>query len=172
MAKTKKATKKKKPETMKVWALTPKQSDELCGKTDDEIQAALGNESWKRVKDLVSEKEEWKTLDEFAKSCGTSLEAMREGVKNGQQFDKHPGAFDKMCRSLDFSPSEAGEMLRGIYAEKEREKKLDAWGKSLAKWVRMEDVYKRIKDPTDRVIADIAIDALWRQLNLLADRQG
>lgn len=93
---------KKKPETMKVWALTPKQSDELRGKTDDEIQAALGNESWKRVKDLVFEKDEWKTLDEFAKSCGTSLEAMREGVKNGQQFDKHPGAFDKMCRSLDF----------------------------------------------------------------------
>lgn len=63
-------------------------------------------------------------------------------------------------------------MLRGIYAEKEREEKLDAWGKSLAKWVRMEDVYKRIKDPTDREIADIAIDALWRQLILLADRQG
>lgn len=168
----KKKPAKKKPKTVKVWALTPKQSDELRGKTDDEIQAALGNESWERVKDFVSKKKEWKTLDEFARSCGISSEAMREGVKEGERFKSKPGVFDRMCRSLDFSPSEAGEMLGGIYAEKEREEKLDAWGKSLAKWVRMEDVYKRIKDPTDRAIADIAIDALWRQLTLLADRQG
>lgn len=169
---TKKKQTKKKPETMKVWALTPEQADKWRGWSDDEIEAELGKESWKLVKDLVSKKKEWKTLDEFAKSCGTSLEAMREGVKEGKRFKSKPGVFDKMCRSLDFSPSEAGKMLGGIYAEKEREDKLDAWGKSLARWVRMEDVYKRIKDPTDRAIADIAIDALWRQLILLADRQG
>jgi hypothetical protein len=164
--------KTKKPKTVKVWALTPEQADKWWELSDDEIETELGNESWERVQNLVSEKEEWKTLEEFATSCGITLEAMREGVKQGNHFPRKPESFDKMCRSLGFSPSEAGEMLEGIYAEKERNKAIDARGTAFAKLPRMEGVYRRITDPTDREIADVAIDALWRQLTLLADRKG
>lgn len=162
--------KTKKPET-KPLALTPEQFEKWREWSDKDILDELGNESWERMQALVLSGE-WETLDEFAKSCGMTLEAMREGVKQGSRFPRKLGSFDKMCRSLGFSPSEAGEMLGGIYAEKERGDTIDARGAALAKLLRMEDVYKRVKDPTDRAIADAAIDALWRQLNLLADRNG
>lgn len=151
--------------------LTPEQAEEMWTWDDDKILAELGNESWERVQALVLSGE-WETLDEFAKNCGMTLEAMREGVKQGSRFPRKLGSFDKMCRSLGFSPSEAGEKLGGIYAEKERGDAIDARGAALAKLLRMEDVYKRVKDPTDRAIADAAIDALWTQLNLLANRKG
>lgn len=170
MAKTKKATKKKQT-TKKPLALTPAQAEEMWKWDDDKILAELGAKSVKNLKKLVK-KGPWKTLDEFADEIGPSWEAIREGVEKGQQFPKHPGAFDKMCRILGFSPSEAGKKLGGIYAEQARGEAIDARGAALARLLRMEGVYRRIKDPTDRAIADIAIDALWRQLILLADRQG
>lgn len=150
-------------------ALTPAQAEEMWTWDDDKILAELGNESWERVKALKAEGTELKDL---AESCGMTLEAMREGVKQGSRFPRKPESFDKMCRSLGFPPSEAGRMLGGIYAMKERGDTIGARGAALAKLLRMEDVYRRIKDPTDRAIADTAIDALWRQLNILADRQG
>lgn len=152
-------------------AITPGQAEEWWGWSDKEILDELGKESWERVQALVIGGG-WETLDAFAESCGMTLEAMREGVKKGGRFPHKPQSFDKMCHSLGFSPSEAGQMLGGIYAMKERGDAIDARGAALAKLLRMDDVYRRIKDPADRTIADIAIDALWQQLNLLADREG
>lgn len=166
--------KTKKQKTVKVWALTPEQADKWWELSDDEIETELGKESWDRVRERVlgGKWGKWETLDEFAKYCGTTLEAMREGVKQGNHFPRKPESFDKMCRSLGFSPSEVGRVLGGIYAEKERNEAINARGSALAKLLRMEDVYRRIKDPTDRAVVDATIDALWRQLNLLADREG
>ena len=152
-------------------ALTPEQAEEMWTWDDDKILAELGNESWERMQALVFGAG-WETLDEFAKSCGITEERMREGVKQGSYFPRKPESFDRMCRGLGFATSEAGEMLGGIYAEKERRDAIGTRGAALAKLLRMKDVYKRVKDPTDRAIADAAIDALWRQLNLLADRNG
>lgn len=155
-------------------ALTPAQAEEMWTWDDDKILAALGDESCRNLKKLVKGQEKWETLDKFADSCGLTWEAMREGVKKGQRFPKNPGAFDMMCSQLGFRPSEAGDKdkLGGIYAVQARGEAIDARGAALARLLRMEDVYRRIKDPTDRAIADIAIDALWRQLNLLAGREG
>lgn len=150
-------------------ALTPAQAEEMWTWDDDKILAELGNESWERVKALKAEGTELKDL---AEGCGLTLEAMREGVKKGGKFERTPGAFDAMCSQLGFRPSEAGDKLGGIYAEQARGETIGARGAALAKLLRMEDVYRRIKDPTDRAIADTAIDALWHQLILLADRQG
>lgn len=149
-------------------ALTPEQAEEMWTWGDDKILAELGNESYENLKKLV--KAQGMQPGTFAEGCGLTLEAMREGVKQGSRFPRKPGAFDAMCKQLGFQPSEAGEMLRGIYAMKERGDTIGARGAALAKLLRIEDVYRRIKDPTDRAIADTAIDALWRQLNLLADR--
>lgn len=151
-------------------ALTSEQAEKMWSWDDDEILAALGEESYKNLKGLV--KERGMKPAELAKSCGMTLEAMREGVKQGSHFPRKPESFDKMCRSLGFSPSEAGQKLGGIYAMNERADVIGTRGAALAKLLRMEDVYRRVKDPADREIADVAIDALWRQLNLLADREG
>lgn len=157
---------------MEPLALTPAQAEEMWTWDYDKILATLGDESYRNLKKIVKEQE--MQLDTLAEGCGLTLEAMREGVKKGSRFPRTPGAFDKMCRSLGFSPSEAGDndKLGGIYAVQARGEAIDARGAALARLLRMEGVYRRIKDPTDRAIADIAIDALWRQLNLLADRQG
>ena len=152
-------------------ALTPRQAEDMWTWDDDRILTALGSESWERVQALALDAG-WETLDEFAKSCDMSLEAMREGVRQGSRFPRKSGSFDKMCHGLGLSPSEAGRKLGGIYAMKERSDTIDARGTTLAKLLRMEEVYRRITDPTDREIADAGIDALWHQLNLLADRQG
>ena len=151
-------------------ALTPRQAEEMRTWSDDEIFDELGNLSFKNLKKLV--KAQGMRIGTFAAGCGLTLEAMREGVKQGSRFPRTPGAFDAMCRQLGFHPSEAGRVLGGIYAEEERNKAINARGSALAKLLRMEDVYRRITDPTDRKIADVAIDALWRQLAILAERKG
>lgn len=151
-------------------ALTPEQAEKMWTWDDDKILAALGKESYENLKALV--KAHGMKPGEFAKSCGMTLEAMREGVKQGSRFPRKPESFDKMCRGLGFSPSEVGQMLGGIYAMSERADAIGTRGAALARLLRMEDVYRRIKDPTDRAVVDAAIDALWRQLNLLADREG
>lgn len=151
-------------------ALTPRQAEKMWTWSDDEILAALGNESYQNLK-ARAKKMGLKTK-RLAESLGLTPKQLREGVRQGNRFPRTPGAFDAMCRQLGFEPSEAGEVLGGIYAEDARSKAIDARGSSLAKLVRLEDVYRRIKDPTTRVVADVAIDALWAQLNLLADREG
>ncbi len=151
-------------------ALAPSEAEKMWTWSDDEILAALGEESYRNLKALVKAKEIH--LKDLAKSIGITPEDMRKGVKKGDRFSRTPGAFDKMCRQLGFEPSEAGEMLGGIYGEQARDDAIDARGAALAKLLRMEDVYRRIKNPTDRAIADAAIGALWTQLLLLADRKG
>lgn len=152
------------------WALTPEQAEEMWTWDDDRILAALGNESFKNLKNLV--KARGMQIGTLAKGCGLTLEAMREGVKIGSRFPRKPGAFDAMCKELGFQPSEAGEMLGGIYAVQARGEAIDSSMRASAKLLRMDDVYRRIKDSTDRAVADAAIDALWAQLNLLADRKA
>jgi len=168
---TKKKAAKKKPETVKVWALTPEQADELWGKTDDEIRKALGKESYQNLKDLMDDANGMK-LKDLADSLGMDSSNVRKGVQNGSQFPEHPGAFDKMCRLLGFDPSKAGEVLGGIYDEPRRRKVIDARMHASAAMMEMHDLYDQIKDPTDKQIAEAAIYALWRQLKLLAERQG
>jgi len=163
-------------------ALTPEQAEETWTRDDDgiiiaydaayaaEIWVALGEESYKNLKALANDK--WIYLKDLAKSIGLTPRQLREGVMAGERFPRTAGAFDKMCRRLGFEPSEAGEKLGGIYGEQARANFLDARWAALAKLQRMDDVYRRIKTPTDRAIADAAINALWTQLNLLADRKG
>lgn len=154
---------------MEPLALTPAQAEEMWTWDEDEILAELGEESYKNLKKLV--KEHGMKPAEFAEGCGLTLEAMREGVKKGSRFPRTHGAFDMMCSRLGFRPSEAGEMLGGIYAVQARGEAIDARMSASAKLLRMDEVHRRIKDPTDRAIADAAISALWAQLNLLANRQ-
>lgn len=166
----------KKPETVKVWALTPEQADELWGKTDDEIRKALGKESYQNLKDLMDgangDGANGMKLKELADSIGMTPSNVRKGVQNGSQFREHPGAFDKMCRLLGFDPSKAGEVLGGIYDEPRRREVIDARMHASAAMMEMHDLYDQIKDPTDKQIAEAGIYALWRQLKLLAERQG
>ena len=151
-------------------ALTPEQAEEMWTWDDDKILAARGAESDENLKKLI--KAQGMQLGAFAERCGLTLEAMREGVKKGGKFERTPGAFDAMCSQLGFRPSEAGDRLGGIYAVQARGEAIDARGAALARLLQMEDVYRRIKDPIDREIADVAIDALWCRLNLLAGREG
>ena len=129
-------------------ALTPEQAEEMWTWDDDKILAALGEESYKNPRRLI--KAQGMQLSAFAEGCGLTLEAMREGVKKGGKFERTPGAFDAMCRQLGFQPYEAGEVLGGIYAEHARGEAIDARGAALARLLRMEGVYRRINDPTDR----------------------
>ena len=160
-----------KPTTVKVWALTPEQADELWGKTDDEIRKALGKKSYQNLKARMDAANGMK-LKELADSIGMTPSNVRKGVQNGSQFPEHPGAFDKMCRLLGFDPSEAGEVLGGIYGEQERSEAIDARTIAVPAMMEMHDLYDQIEDPTDKQIAEAAIYALWRQLKLLAGRQG
>ncbi len=169
MAKTKKP-KTKKPKTVKVWALTPEQADKWWELSDAEIKTELGKESYQNLKARMDKK--GKKLKELADSLGMDSSNVRKGVQNGSRFPEHPGAFDKMCRLLDFDPSKAGEVLGGIYDEQRRREAIDARMHASAAMMQMHDLYDQIKDPTDKRLAEVAIYALWRQLKLLTERQG
>lgn len=156
--------------TKRPWALTTEQAESLMGKTDDEIRKALGKESYQNLKDRMDEK--GMKLKGLADSLGMDSSNVRKGVQNGSRFPEHPGAFDKMCRLLDFDPSKAGEVLGGIYDEPRRREAIDARTIAVPAMMEMHDLYDQIKDPTDKQLAEVAIYALWRQLKLLTERQG
>lgn len=160
----------------------PEQAEEMRAWDDYLIQAArdaemepqskkaLGEESYTNLYALAKAK--GIDLKDLADSIGLTPRRLREGVIDGSQFPRKPGAFDAMCRQLDFQPSEARLVLGGIYEAMARGERIDARMSINGKLRRMHAVYQEITDPAYRRAADIAIDALWRQLNDLADSQG
>lgn len=153
--------------------------DEMQAARDAEMEQlsrkALGEESYAEL--YARAKAKGIDIKDLAKSIGLkSARGLRKGIKKGDRFPNHPGAFDKMCMLLDFDPSKAGEVLGGIYEYDEHEQRnseaVNAYLSTNGKLRRMRAVYLKITDPDIRAIADIAIDGLWRQLNKMADSQG
>lgn len=136
----------------------------------EEIQKALGEESYQNLKALAGGK--GIHLKDLAESIGLVSKQVREGVKAGSRFPRKPGAFDAMCRQLGFEPSEARRYLGGIYEAEARDERFEARMSINEKLRDMHAVYQRIVNPAYRKVADAAIDAFWDYLNLLADSQG
>ena len=157
--------------------LQTRQYDELIAErypvktlSNEEILEELGNESYKRF--TKRRKDKGIKLKDLAKSCGLEPRWLREGVREGSRFPNKPGAFDKMCRQLDFQPSEARTILGGIYEAKARGERIEARMSINEKLQRMHAVYQKITDPAKRSAAEAAIDGLWDFLNKLAYSQG
>lgn len=152
--------------------------DEILAARDAEMESlsrkALGEESYANLKKRAKRK--GLKPSTLAKRIDMTPENLRKEVKKGSRFPRKAGAFDAMCRLLDFDPSKAGEVLGGIYEYDEHEQRnseaVNAYLSTNGKLRRMRAVYLKITDPDIRAVADIAIDGLWRQLNELADSQG
>lgn len=160
--------------------LQTRQYDEILAERDaemeplsnDEILAALGEESYAKLYALAKSKGIDINIKDLADNIGLTPRGLHDGVVDGRGFPRKPGAFDKMCRQLGFQPSEARTVLGGIYEARARGERIEARMSVNEKLQRMHAVYQSIVDPAKRSTAEFVIDTLWRQLNDLADSQG